>query len=79
MRVRINIVLKPSVLDPQGQAVANSLLGQGFNNIKNVRQGKIFDIEFNSNEVDINMISEMCEGFLTNPLVEDYAIEEINT
>ena len=79
MKVRVNIVLKPSVLDPQGQAVANSLLGQGFNNIKNVRQGKIFDIEFNSNEVDINMISEMCEGFLTNPLVEDYAIEEINT
>ena len=79
MRVRINIVLKPSVLDPQGQAVATSLLGQGFDNIKNVRQGKILDIEFNSNEVDINMINEMCEGFLTNPLVEDYAIEEINT
>ena len=79
MKVRINIVLKPSVLDPQGQAVATSLLGQGFNNIKNVRQGKILDIEFNSNEVDINMINEMCESFLTNPLVEDYAIEEINT
>ena len=79
MKVRINIVLKQSVLDPQGQAVANSLIGQGFNNIKNVRQGKILDIEFNSNEVDINIINEMCEGFLTNPLVEDYAIEEINT
>ena len=79
MRVRINIVLKSSVLDPQGQAVATSLLGQGFDNIKNVRQGKILDIEFNSNEVDMNLINEMCEGFLTNPLVEDYAIEEINT
>jgi len=79
MKVRVNIVLKPSVLDPQGQAVANSLLGQGFKNIKNVRQGKILDLEFNSNEVDINIINEMCEGFLTNPLVEDYAIEEINT
>ena len=77
MKVRVNIVLKPSVLDPQGQAAANSLIGQGFNNIKNVRQGKILDIEFNSNEVDINMINEMCEGFLTNPLVEDYVIEEI--
>ena len=79
MKVRINIVLKSSVLDPQGQAVATSLLGQGFDNIKNVRQGKILDIEFNSNEVDINMVNEMCESFLTNPLVEDYAIEEINT
>ena len=79
MKIRVNIVLKPSVLDPQGQAVANSLLGQGFNNVKNVRQGKILDIEFNSNEVNINMINDMCESFLTNPLVEDYAIEEINT
>ena len=79
MKVRVNIVLKPSVLDPQGQAVASSLLGQGFKNVKNVRQGKILDIEFNSNEVDINIINDMCEGFLTNPLVEDYAIEEINT
>ena len=79
MKIRVNIVLKPSVLDPQGQAVANSLLGQGFKNIKNVRQGKILDIEFNSNEVNINMINDMCESFLTNPLVEDYAIEEINT
>ena len=79
MKVRVNIILKPSVLDPQGQAVATSLLGQGFENIKNVRQGKILDIEFNSNDVDINMINVMCEGFLTNPLVEDYAIEEINT
>ena len=79
MKVRVNIILKPSVLDPQGQAVANSLLGQGFKNVKNVRQGKILDIEFNSNEVDINIINDMCEGFLTNPLVEDYAIEEINT
>ena len=78
MKVRVNIVLKPSVLDPQGQAVSNSLIGQGFNNIKNVRQGKILDIEFNSNEVDINMINEMCEGFLTNPLVENYVIEEKN-
>ena len=47
--------------------------------IKNVRQGKIIGLEFNSNEVDINLINEMCEGLLTNPLVEDYAIEEINT
>ena len=79
MKIRISIVLKPSILDPQGQAVTTSLVGQGFKNIKNVRQGKILDIEFNSKEVDFNKINEMCEGFLTNPLVEDYAIEEINT
>ena len=78
MKIRINIVLKPSILDPQGQAIASSLVGQGFENIKNVRQGKIIDIEFNSNEIDMNKINEMCKCFLTNPLVEDYNIEELN-
>tara|TARA_Y100000991_G_C21769872_1_gene262584 strand:+ start:192 stop:431 length:240 start_codon:yes stop_codon:yes gene_type:complete len=79
MKIRVNIVLKPSILDPQGQAVASSLVGQGFRNIKNVRQGKIIDIDFNSEEIDISKIDEMCEDFLTNPLVEDYTIEKINT
>ena len=79
MKVRINIILKPSVLDPQGQAIAFSLQGQGFENIKNVRQGKILDIELNSNKVDMQKINDMCENFLTNPLVENYTIEEIKT
>ena len=78
MKIRINIQLKPSILDPQGQAVASSLGEQGFENIKNVRQGKILDIEFNSKEIDMNKINEMCKNFLTNPLVEDYNIEELN-
>ncbi len=79
MKIRINIVLKPSILDPQGQVVTSSLLGQGFENIKNVRQGKILDVEFYSNKVDMKKIIEMCENFLTNPLIEDYTIEEIYT
>ena len=78
MKIRINILLKQSILDPQGQAVASSLGEQGFENIKNVRQGKILDIEFNSNEIDMNKINEMCKGFLANPLVEDYNIEELD-
>ena len=79
MKIRINIVLKSSILDTQGQAVASSLKVQGVENIKNVRQGKIIDVEFNSNKVDMKKINEMCENFLTNPLVEEYTIEEINT
>ena len=79
MKVRINVVLKPSILDPQGQAVTASLIGQGFENLKSVRQGKIFDIEFKSNEIDINKVNDMCRDFLSNPLVEVYTIEEINT
>ena len=46
MKVRVSIVLKKTVLDPQGQAIAMSLKNQGFSQVENVRQGKIIDIEF---------------------------------
>ena len=45
MKVRVSIVLKKTVLDPQGQAIAMSLKNQGFSQVENVRQGKIIDIE----------------------------------
>ncbi len=77
MKLRINIILKPTILDPQGQAVASSLVGQGFENVKNVRQGKIFDIEFNSSKIDKKKINKMCEEFLSNPLIEDYSLEKL--
>ena len=77
MKYSITVTLKKDVLDPQGKVVENTLKNMGLNSLKSVRQGKILDIEFKSNNVDMNKIMEMCENFLTNPLVEDYTIEEI--
>ena len=45
MKVRILVSFKESVLDPQGQTVKNALLTLGYNSIKDVRQGKVFEIE----------------------------------
>jgi phosphoribosylformylglycinamidine synthase PurS subunit len=45
MKVRILVSLKDSVLDPQGQTVKNALRTLGYGSIKDVRQGKVFEIE----------------------------------
>ena len=80
MKVRINIVLKDIVLDPQGQAIQMSLKNQGFSGINSVRQGKIIDIDLEENSLEKSkkMIEQMCESFLINPQIETFTIQEIN-
>ena len=79
MKVRVSIVLKKTVLDPQGQAIAMSLKNQGFSQVENVRQGKIIDIELieKSGESSKEVIKKICEDLLINPQIETYSIQEI--
>ena len=79
MKVRVNIVLKKTVLDPQGQAIAMSLKNQGFSQVENVRQGKIIDIELieKSGESSKEVIKKICEDLLINPQIETYSIQEL--
>ncbi len=44
MKVRILVSLKDSVLDPQGQTVKNALHTLGYGFVKDVRQGKVFEL-----------------------------------
>ena len=46
MKFTINITLKKGVLDPQGLAIKNSLMTSGFQNIIEVKQGKLIEIDF---------------------------------
>ena len=50
MKIKVIVTLKNGVLDPQGKAIQQTLNGMGFESIKEVRQGKYFDIEINENE-----------------------------
>ena len=77
MLAKIYITLKKDVLDPQGSVIANSLKSLGFNNIKDVRQGKYIEIKLDSeNEESANkQINEMCEKLLANLVIEDYKVE----
>ncbi len=71
MQARVIVSLKKTVLDPQGQAVRNALVGLGHRKIQDVRQGKIFEIEMEPGED----LEEIAREVLTNPVIEDYRIE----
>ncbi len=71
MQARVIVSLKKTVLDPQGLAVRNALVGLGHGKIQDVRQGKIFEIEMEPGE-DLEVIAR---EVLTNPVIEDYRIE----
>ncbi len=76
MKVKVIVTLKSEVLDPQGKAIQQTLKSMGFNNAKEVRQGKYFDIEIDeNNETKAKSIAEdMCKKLLANLVIEDYKI-----
>ena len=76
MRVKVIVTLKSGVLDPQGKAIQQTLKSMGFNNAKEVRQGKYFDIEIDeNNETKAKSIAEdICKKLLANLVIEDYKI-----
>ena len=68
--------MKKDVLDPQGKVVNQTLKNMGHNNIKNVRQGKYFEIEIDENDKKNveKIIEEICEKLLANTVIEEYTI-----
>jgi phosphoribosylformylglycinamidine synthase len=75
MKVRILVSFKDSVLDPQGQTVKNALHTLGYNFIKDVRQGKVFEIELDGiSEKDAErIIPEISDKVLANPIIEKFS------
>ena len=78
MKIKVIVTLKNGVLDPQGKAIQQTLNGMGFESIKEVRQGKYFDIEINeSDEKKAKLkVEDMCKKLLANLVIENYKIIE---
>jgi len=74
-RVRVVVFLKPGVLDAQGQAVETGLRALGFQAFE-VRVGKAFELTV-PEEGWRERLRELCDRFLTNPLVEEYEWYEL--
>jgi len=75
MKVRILVSLKDSVLDPQGQTVKNALHTLGYGSIKDVRQGKVFELELEgiSEKEAEKIIPEISDRVLANPIIEKFS------
>lgn len=72
-RVVVDVMLKPEILDPQGQAVANALPRLGVTDVASVRIGRRIEIEF-TREPDLNQTREIADKLLANPVIEDFTI-----
>ena len=79
MKFSVTVTLKKDVLDPQGKVVENTLFNMGMNNLKNIRQGKYFQIEVNESDQKTaeQKVDEMCKKLLVNLIIEDYKINKI--
>ena len=79
MKFSVTVTLKKDVLDPQGKVVENTLVNMGMHNLKNIRQGKYFQIEVDDNDqiTAEKQIHEMCKKLLVNLIIEDYKINKI--
>ena len=75
MKIRILISYKDSVLDPQGQTVKHALHTLGYDFIKDVRQGKVFELELDgiSQEEAEKIIPEISDKVLANPIIEKFS------
>ena len=76
MKIKVIVTLKNGVLDPQGKAIQQTLNGMSFSNVKQVRQGKYFDIEVNIEDEKKAKakVEEMCKKLLVNLVIENYKI-----
>src|SRR5215213_1403963 len=72
-RVVVDVMLKPEILDPQGQAVANALPRLGVSDVASVRIGRRIEIEF-TGDPDLDRAREIADKLLANPVIEDFSI-----
>jgi phosphoribosylformylglycinamidine synthase len=75
LRKRVLIRPKAGILDPQGQTVERALPALGFEGVSEVRVGRMVELDIE----DESRLPEICERLLTNPLIEDYEIEDYET
>ena len=77
MRARVFVTLKPSVFDPQGRTIAEALHSLGYAKVDDVRQGKYFELDLQTNEAAAarKLAAEVADKVLANPVIESYRIE----
>jgi phosphoribosylformylglycinamidine synthase len=77
LKISAIVTLKKDVLDPQGKVVGQTLKNMGYDKVKNIRQGKYFEIEIDEDDREKGkiIIEEVCIKLLANVVIEDYIIE----
>jgi phosphoribosylformylglycinamidine synthase subunit PurS len=76
-RVIVDVMLKPEIHDPQGEAIAGAARRLGFGRVSAVRQGKRFEVEINgpADEAALAEIGELAGELLANPVIEEFSLQ----
>jgi len=77
VKAKVYVTLKDGIHDPQGKAICQALSGLGFNDVKQVRAGKYFEIEITPSSSTPSSIDKMCETLLANTVIERYQYEVV--
>jgi phosphoribosylformylglycinamidine synthase subunit PurS len=75
-RVVVDVMLKPEILDPQGKAVHGALPRLGLDGVRDVRQGKRFELDLDGEltEERLAQVHDIAEKLLSNPVIEDFSV-----
>lgn len=77
MKALIHVTLKPSVLDPQGDAVKKAVHSLGMKEVRDVRIGKYIEMEIDGKDEKKvkEKLETVCGDLLSNPIIENYKID----
>ena len=75
-RVVVEVMLKPEIHDPQGEAIARACHRLGFGEVASVRQGKRFEVELSgpADEAAVARVAELAGELLANPVIEEFSV-----
>lgn len=75
IRVVVDVMLKPEILDPQGQAVERALPSMGLSGVQQVRIGKHIELELDPHVGDPEALAQqVADKLLANPVIEEYTV-----
>tara|TARA_B100000686_G_scaffold80380_1_gene86720 strand:- start:11910 stop:12149 length:240 start_codon:yes stop_codon:yes gene_type:complete len=79
LKFSVTVTLKKDVLDPQGKVVQQTLQNMGMKTLKELRQGKYFEIEIKESDENKakDKVDEMCKKLLVNLIIEDFKISKL--
>jgi phosphoribosylformylglycinamidine synthase subunit PurS len=75
-RVIVDVMLKPEIHDPQGEAVLSAARRLGFGNVAGVRQGKRFELELDgpADSETLAAVENLARELLANPVIEEFTL-----
>jgi len=75
-RMIVEVMLKPEIHDPQGEAVASACRRLGFGQVLGIRQGKRFEVELDgpADEDAVRAVAELARDLLSNPVIEEFTL-----